>query len=91
MSTIEITSKVASLIEWTSLMEEAAAMVDSLKDEIKAEMNARGVEELEVDTHIIRYTSVLSQRFDSTAFKKVMPDVYKAYTKQVTSRRFSIT
>ena len=29
-----------------------------------------------------------SKRVD--AFKKVMPDVYKAYTKQVTSRRFSI-
>ncbi len=66
-------------------------MVESLKDTIKAEMNARGVEEMEAGTHIVRYTSVLSNRFDSTAFKKVMPDVYKAYTKQVTSRRFSIT
>ena len=28
--------------------------------------------------YIIRYTSVLSNRFDSTAFKKVMPEIYKA-------------
>ena len=49
-----------------------------------------GRDELTVGTHIIRYTTVLSNRFDSTAFKKVMPDVYKAYTKQTTSRRFSI-
>ena len=36
-------------------------------------------------------TSVLSNRFDSTAFKKVMPEIYKAYTKQVSSRRFTIS
>ena len=35
--------------------------------------------------------AVLSKRFDSTAFKKVMPEVYKAYTKQVSSRRFTIS
>ena len=40
--------------------------------------------------YIVRWTSVLTQRFDTTAFKKVMPDVYKEYTKQVSSRRFSI-
>ena len=27
---------------------------------------------------------------NTTAFKKVLPDVYKAYTKQITSRRFTI-
>ena len=41
--------------------------------------------------YIVRYTSVLSNRFDSTAFKKVMPEIYKAYTKQVSSRRFTIS
>ena len=40
--------------------------------------------------YIVRWTSVLSQRFDSTAFKKVMPDVYKSFIKQTASRRFSI-
>ena len=54
-------------------------------------MLKRNTEELEVGSHIIRYTTVLSNRFDSTAFKKVMPDVYKAYTKQTSSRRFTIS
>ena len=91
MSRTEITSIVSQLQEWEQIMDEAKEMVESLKDTIKAEMNSRGVEEMEAGTHIVRYTSVLSNRFDTTAFKKVMPDVYKAYTKQVTSRRFSIT
>ena len=29
-------------------------------------------------------------RFDSTTFKKKMPEIYTAYLKQVTSKRFSI-
>ena len=90
MSTIEIVSKIESLKEWEALAAEAAAEIESLKDAIKAEMTARGVEELQAGQYIARYTEVISNRFDSTAFKKVMPDVYKAYTKAVTSRRFTV-
>ena len=70
--------------------QQAKAEAETLRDEIKAEMLSRDTEELEAGQYIIRWTSVLSQRFDSTAFKKVMPDVYKAYIKQVSSKRFSI-
>ena len=91
MSTTEITSKIEALQELEALIEEAKAEAESLRDEIKAEMLKRDTEELTAGQFIIRWTSVLSNRFDSTAFKKVMPDVYKAYTKQVASRRFSIS
>ncbi|MBQ8237622.1 MAG: hypothetical protein IJZ39_05705 [Oscillospiraceae bacterium] len=91
MSTIEITSKIEALRDLESLIEEAKAEAESLRDEIKAEMLNRDTEELTAGQYIVRYTTVLSNRFDSTAFKKVMPDVYKAYTKQTSSRRFSIS
>lgn len=39
---------------------------------------------------VIAGGTLLSQRFDSTAFKKVMPEVYKDFIKQTASRRFSI-
>ncbi len=90
MSTIEITSKIEALKDLESLIEEAKAEAETLRDEIKAEMVSRNTEEMEAGQYIIRWTSVLSQRFDSTAFKKVMPDVYKDFTKQTASRRFSI-
>ena len=90
MSTIEITSKIESLKDLESLIEEAKAEAEALRDEIKAEMLSRDTEEMEAGQYIVRWTSVLTQRFDTTAFKKVMPDVYKEYTKQVSSRRFSI-
>lgn len=90
MSTVEITSKIDALKDLETLIEEAKAEAEALRDEIKAEMLSRNTEEMEAGQYIVRWTSVLTQRFDTTAFKKVMPDVYKEYTKQVSSRRFSI-
>ena len=90
MSTVEITSKIEALKDLESFIEEAKAEAEALRDEIKSEMLNRNTEEMEAGQYIVRWTSVLTQRFDTTAFKKVMPDVYKAYTKQVSSRRFSI-
>ena len=90
MSTIEITSKIEALKDLESLIEEAKAEAEALRDEIKTEMLNRNTEELEAGQYIVRWTSVLTQRFDTTAFKKVMPEIYKEYTKQVSSRRFSI-
>ena len=90
MSTIEITSKIEALKDLEALIEEAKAEAETLRNEIKSEMLNRDTEELEAGQYIVRWTSVLTQRFDTTAFKKVMPDVYKEYTKQVSSRRFSI-
>ena len=90
MSTIEITGKIEALKDLESLIEEAKAEAEALRDEIKTEMLNRNTEELESGQYIVRWTSVLTQRFDTTAFKKVMPEVYKEYTKQISSRRFSI-
>lgn len=91
MSINEITAKIEALQEWESLATEAAAQVESIKDELKQFMQEQGVEEYETGTHIIRWTTVLSNRFDSTGFKRVMPDLYKQYTKQITSRRFTVS
>ena len=91
MSTIEITAKIEALRELETLIEEAKTEAESIRDEIKSEMLTRDTEELNAGQYIVRWSTVLSNRFDSTSFKKVMPDVYKAYTKQVSSRRFSIS
>ena len=90
MSSIEIISKIEALKEWEALAEEAAQEIESLKDSIKREMENRGVEEMEAGQYIARFTTVLSNRFDTTAFKKEHGEMYKMYTKQSTSRRFSI-
>ena len=91
MSQNELVAKIEALGEWEAIIEDAKAEAEALRDSIKEEMLAKETEELIAGQYIVRWTSVLTQRFDTTAFKKVMPDVYKAYTKQVSSRRFLIT
>jgi len=83
-------TKVEQLREWEVLLEEAQKEVEALRDSIKAEMLAQDTEELQIGAYIVRWTSVLSNRFDSTSFKKEYADLYKTFTKQVTSKRFSI-
>ena len=91
MSKNELVSKIEKLQEWEQLIEEAKAEAESLRDEIKQEMIRQDTEELEAGAYIIRWTSVLSNRFDTTGFKKVYGELYKAFTKQTASRRFSIS
>ena len=90
MSTNDLVMKVEKMKELEELLEEVKTEEESVRDEIKQEMLTQDTEELEAGQYIIRWTSVLTNRFDTTAFKKVLPDVYKAYTKQITSRRFTI-
>lgn len=91
MSKIELLAKIELLNKYEAMVEEMKAQADTIRNEIKAEMEARELEEMIAGQYIIRYTAVLSSRFDTTAFKKVMPEIYKAYTKQVSSRRFTIS
>ena len=90
MANNELLNKIEALNEWEALMEEAKAEAEALRDSIKQELIERDTEELECGQYIIRYTSVLTQRLDTTAFKKALPDVYKSFVKQSASRRFSI-
>ena len=91
MSKNELIAKIEALNAWEALMEDAKAEADAIRDSIKQEMLDRDVEELTAAAYIIRWTSVLSNRFDTTGFKKVYGDLYKAFTKQTSNRRFSIS
>ena len=71
MSRNELINKIEALNEWESLMEEARREAEAIRDSIKAEMLERETEELTAGKYIIRWTPVLSNRFDSTAFKKL--------------------
>lgn len=90
MLTNELEMKIKKMQEWEQFANEAKAEAEALKDEIKAEMLMQNTEEMTAGKYIVRWTSVLSQRFDSTTFKREHAEMYKQYTKQTASRRFSI-
>lgn len=90
MSKNEMTSKVRELKELKAMADELAAEITAIEDSIKADMTAQGVDEITVDVFTIRYKTVKSSRFDTTAFKKAMPDLAAQFTKQTESRRFTV-
>ena len=83
--------KIEALNEWEAIIADAQAEAEAIRDAIKAEMMEQDTEELTAGQYIVRWTSVLTNRFDTTAFKKVYGDLYKAFTKQSASRRFTIS
>lgn len=91
MSSIEITNKIVELRELENMMEELKTEIETLKDAIKREMDSRGVEELEAGQYIARFTTVVSNRLDTTALKRENNALYQRYIKQTTSRRFTIS
>jgi predicted phage-related endonuclease len=91
MSIIELESKCRKLQELKDFETEVKAEIATLENEIKAHMQERDTEELTAGQYIIRWPVVLTSRFDTTAFKRALPDMYKAYTKQTISRRFTIS
>ena len=91
MSRENLVAKVDYLKELEEMMEEIKAEADAIKDELKAEMEARDTEELNLGKYIVRWTAVLTTRFDTKKFKETFgEDLYKLYTKEVASRRWSI-
>ncbi|MBQ3161838.1 MAG: hypothetical protein IJC04_06895 [Oscillospiraceae bacterium] len=90
MSNIELTSKIENIKTLQTMIDELTAEMEAVKDEVKAEMNAKGVDEMTVSCFKVRYKEVKSSRFDSTAFKKTHADLYEQYCKTTFSKRFSI-
>lgn len=86
----ELAAKVKELKGLKLMAEELAAEIETLEDAIKAEMTARGVSEMLVDVFKVRWTKVLSKRFDSTAFKARYGELYGQFVKEVETRRFSV-
>lgn len=90
MRNSDIRNTVEELQNLYAQADELKAMITAREALIKEEMDNREIETLDLGNVIIRFTSVLSSRFDTKAFKKDFADVYAMFTKQVASRRFSI-
>ena len=90
MGTIELNGKIKELRSLRRLADEVAGEIEALQDAIKAEMNARSVDELTGEDWKVTWREVTSNRLDSTALKKELPDIAARYTKASVSRRFTL-
>ena len=90
MSKQEIESKVQEIRELKRMQEELSAELEALTCEIKAHMDAIDADTLTGADYKITWKTVTSSRFDSTAFKKAMPELAERFTRSTTSRRFVV-
>ena len=64
--------------------------IDKIKEEIKADMQAKGKDEIEAGNFIVRLKEVISNRFDTQSFAKDHKSLYEAYTRSQSTLRFTI-
>lgn len=83
----------AELVEFNRMKKELEEEINKLQTECKEYMAENELSELfnEDKTIVARMTEVISNRFDTTSFKKSeWSELYQMYTKQVTSVRFTV-
>ena len=88
MSTHELESKVRELRQLQSLIDEATAEAEAIKDTIKAAMG--DAEELRAGEYKVTWKAVNASRIDTTALRKALPDVAERFTRITTTRRFCV-
>ena len=90
MSIKDISKLVENLKALEIMKEELTGEIDSIKDELKQKLKRRETEEMLAGIYKIRYKTVTSSRFDTTAFKKAQPEIYATYYRKVESKRFTV-
>ena len=91
MSQNEMMNLIETMNNYDDLAAKVKAKADAIRATIKEQMERQAVEELICGPYIVRYNTVLSNRFDATTFKRLYADLYKDFTKQVSSRRFTVS
>ena len=87
---MDINAKFKAIAQYRLMEEEAKREREALEAEIKVYMTESEITELIGDEHKATYKEVISNRFDSKAFKADgYEDLYKAYQKPSASMRFT--
>ena len=90
MTTIDITKAARDYREIQAMIKELEAEAEAIKTNITAHMDAQQTDTLQADIFTIKYTAYTTQRIDTTAIKKELPDIAARYTKTSEARRFQV-
>lgn len=90
MSFSEMDTKIKEIRELKRMQEELTAELEALTCEIKAHMDAEGVDTISGTDWKVTYKAVTSSHIDTSALKKALPDVVERFSKTTTARRFCI-
>ena len=90
MTTNELNTIARDLKELRLMAEEINNSIKTLEDAIKAHMTEHDLDTLITTDTKITWEVVTSSRIDTTALKKQLPDVAAVFTKENTTRRFTV-
>ena len=90
MTDRQLNNRITKLQAIEAQQKELEAQAEAIRAEIKADLEAKGEDEHNTGSFIIRWKEIISRRLDSKALKAALPDVFAAYSKESSSRRFSI-
>ena len=90
MTDRQINNRIAKLQDIEAQMEELETQAEAIRAELKADLESKGEDEHNTGSFIIRWKGIISRRLDSKALKAALPDVFAAYSRESTSRRFTI-
>lgn len=91
MTNRQLDNRVKKIQAIEAQIKELETQADALRDEIKADLTEKGEDEHNTGSFIIRWKEIFSSRLNSKALKAALPDVFAAYTKQSSSRRFTVS
>lgn len=90
MTNKQLDNRVKKLQGIEAQMKELEEQAEAIRAEIKADLEKKGEDEHNTGSFIIRWKEIISRRLDSKALKAALPDVFAAYSKESSTRRFSI-
>ena len=94
MKTLVITANLENEIKDIRVLEAKINELDELKKEkealIKSVLDTAGVEEMKIGVFTVRFTNIVRNNFNTTAFKKKYLELYNAFIKQSNYRKFTI-
>ena len=71
-------------------LEELKELKEEKENLIKTVLDDAGLEELQVGAFTVRFTNVVRNNFNTSAFKKKYLELYNAFIKQTNYRKFTI-
>lgn len=88
-TTTNINEVIKEIKEYQAMQDELKRQIEALKNEAVEYLESHEIDEYMCDEGKVTYREVISNRFDSTSFKKDFADIYAEYTKKTSNMRFT--
>ena len=91
MDNLQMDETLARLRRCRREMDVLKQEAESLEASVKAELEARGVEQVDTAHYRVSWKTVASTRLDTRALKAERPELYARYAVSAVTKRFTVT